>query len=201
MCTSRSAEEHNSKGNTDHCGDKSTKDELRENAANSDLELASGNCLTCSDMEEVAIRKAQKRFQKRVQASCSIVRGCLWSEAQVRWIKDSCQAIWNSDHEVIQTEQLIALEEDHTSFKVNRMTIQTEQLLWTKETTHSKVYAWESEAGVHGQKKTLIQSLTQQSMPVSTDYMKRVWLGSWLASKSYIQVMSLDAPTFQPVWD
>ena len=67
----------------------------------------------------------------------------------------------DSNLEVIQTEQLIALEEDHTSFEVNQMTIQTEQLLWIKEATHPKVYTWESQAKVHGQKKTLVQSLKQ----------------------------------------
>ena len=75
--TSRTTEEHNSEDNTDHSGKKSTKDELREKTADSDLELASGDCLTCSDTEEVAIRTAQNRFWERVQASCSIVRGCL----------------------------------------------------------------------------------------------------------------------------
>ena len=58
VCASRSAEEHNSEENTDHSGDESTQDELRENAANSDLKLASGDCLTCSDTEELAIRMA-----------------------------------------------------------------------------------------------------------------------------------------------
>ena len=57
------------------------QDKLRENAANSDLEEDSGDCLTCSDMEEVAVRTAQKRFWKKVQTFCSIARGCLWSEA------------------------------------------------------------------------------------------------------------------------
>ena len=82
-------------------------------------------------------------------------------EVQVRQIKDSCQAIWDSDHEIVQTEWLITLEEDHTSFEVNRMTIRTEQLLGVKEATHSKVYTWDSEAEAHGQKKTLVQSLKQ----------------------------------------
>ena len=63
---SGSMEEHNSKDNTNHCGDESTQDELRENAIDSDLESASGDCLTCSDMEEVAIRTAPKRFWKRM---------------------------------------------------------------------------------------------------------------------------------------
>ena len=81
---SGSTEEDNSKDNTDHGGNESTQDESRENAADSDLELASGDCLTCSDMKEMAIRTTKKRFQKRLWASCSIVRGCLWSEFQVR---------------------------------------------------------------------------------------------------------------------
>ena len=57
--------------------------------------------------------------------------------------------------------KLITLEEDHTSFKVNKMAIGTDQLFWIKEATHCQVYPWESEAEVHGQKKTLVQSLKQ----------------------------------------
>ena len=41
------------------------------------------------------------------------------------------------------------------------MTIRTEQLLWIKEANHSKIYTWESEPKVLGQKKTLVQSLKQ----------------------------------------
>ena len=139
-----STEEHNSENNTDHSGDKSTQVKLRE--TDFDLELTLRDCLTCSDMNEVGIITTWKRFQKRVQASCSIARGILWSEAQVRWIKDSHWAFWDSDHEVIWTEQLITLKGDHTSFEVNRMTTQTKQLLWIKEATHSKVYTQEPEA-------------------------------------------------------
>ena len=90
VSASWSIEEHNSEDNTDHSGNESTQEESRKNAADSDLESASGGCLTYSDMEEVAIRTAQKRFQK---APCNIMRGCLWSEAEVRHIKDSHQAI------------------------------------------------------------------------------------------------------------
>ena len=56
--TSGSTEEHNSKDNTDQGGNESTQDKLRENAANSDLESASGHCLNCSDTDEVAVRTA-----------------------------------------------------------------------------------------------------------------------------------------------
>ena len=93
--------EHDIEDNTNHCGDKSNQDESRENTANSNLELASVNCLTFSDTEEVAVRTVPKRFQKKVWASCSIARGCLWSEAQLKGIQDSQQAVWESDHEII----------------------------------------------------------------------------------------------------
>ena len=75
---------------------------------------------------------------------------CLWCEAQVKWIEDSHQAIWDSNHEIVQTDLLITLKEDLTPFEVNKMAIRTKQLLWIKEATHSKVYTWESEAKIHG---------------------------------------------------
>ena len=40
MVASGSTEEHDSEDNTNHCGDESTQDEPRENAANSDLEVS-----------------------------------------------------------------------------------------------------------------------------------------------------------------
>ena len=55
MGAPKSTEDHNSRNSTDHGGNESTQDELRENAADSDLESASGDCLTWSDME-LAVR-------------------------------------------------------------------------------------------------------------------------------------------------
>ena len=45
--------EHDSEDNTNHCGDKSNQDESRENAANSNLESAHGDCFTCLQTEQV----------------------------------------------------------------------------------------------------------------------------------------------------
>ena len=115
---SRSTEEDN----TDHSGNESTQDKSRENAADSDLELASVDCLTCSDVEEVVVRTAQNRFWKRVMVSCNILRGCLWSEAQVWWIKDSHQAIWYSNHEVNPDRAADHSQGRSHLFEVNRMT-------------------------------------------------------------------------------
>ena len=104
MVACGSTEPHDSEDNTNHCGDESTHDKLRENVADSDLKSAAGDCLTCLDSEEVAVITAQKRFQKKVRVSCSIAKGCLWLKAQLKWIKDSYQAIWQNSHEIILTE-------------------------------------------------------------------------------------------------
>ena len=66
VVASGTTEEHDGEDITDYCGNKSNQDELRENAANFDLESASGDCLTCSDTEEVAIRTTGKKFWKEV---------------------------------------------------------------------------------------------------------------------------------------
>ena len=52
--------------------------------ADSNLESASGDCITCLDTEEVTVRTVQKKFQRKVRVSCSTAKGCLWSEAQLK---------------------------------------------------------------------------------------------------------------------
>ena len=117
--------------------------------------------LTCSDTDEVVVTTTQKRFWKKVWASCSNAMGCLWSEVQLKSIRDSHQAIWESDHEIIQVEWEIALKGDQTSFNANKMTVRTDQLLHIKEATHSQIHIRDSETEDHGWKKTLMQSLKQ----------------------------------------
>ena len=102
---------------------------LQESVADSGPESATGDCLTCSDTEEVAVNSAHKKVWKRVWASCCIAEGCLWLEAQLKWIGHSHQTVWESDYEVIKTEQELTLKEDCHTFEVNKMTDRTEQLL------------------------------------------------------------------------
>ena len=80
------------------------------------MESASRDYFMCSDTGEVTVRTAQK-YRKRVWASCSLAKGSLWSEAQLKWIGDSCQAVWGHDHEIVRMEWDHALEEDHTLLK------------------------------------------------------------------------------------
>ena len=65
----------------------SSSDSL-ESAADSGPESATGDCFICSDVKEVAVNSTCKKFQKKVCASCSITKGCLWSEAQLKQIAD-----------------------------------------------------------------------------------------------------------------
>ena len=122
-------------------------------------ESAIRDCLTCSDTEEAAINSTCKWFWKKVQASCNIVKVCLWSEAQMKWIGDSCHAVWRVTMK--SSRQQLTLEEDCNSFEVNKMMVRTDQLLQIKEVTHLKIHPCESKAGVQGRKKTLVQSLKE----------------------------------------
>ena len=112
--------------------------------ADSDMESASRNCVTSSDTDKVTIWTTHKKYRKRVQASCSLDMDSIWSEAQLKWISDSCQAVWGYDQEIIRMEQDHALEEDHSSFEMHKMTVRTDQLLHTAEATNCKVYTHES---------------------------------------------------------
>ena len=100
-------------------GDKSdSSSDLQEDAADSGCKSATGYCLMCSDTKEVTINSTHKKFWKKVWASCNITRGCLWSEAQLKQISNSHQAVWESDYKVIQTEQELILKKDCHSFEV-----------------------------------------------------------------------------------
>ena len=125
------------------------------------MESASRDCFICSNTDEVTTRITQKKYRKRVQASCSLGKGGLWSEAQLKWIGDSCQAMWGHDNEMVRTEQDCALEEDCNSFKMCKMMVRTDQLLHIAEAISSKVYTWELEAKAHGWMKALVLSLNQ----------------------------------------
>ena len=62
---------------------------------------------------------------------------------QLKWIDDSHQAVWESDYEVIKTEQELTLKEDCHSFEVNKKMDRTEQLLQIREAMHSKIHLLE----------------------------------------------------------
>ena len=148
--------------NADQGGDEADSgSDSWESAVDSGPKSATRNCLICSENEEAAIESTHKTFWKKVQASCSIAKGCLWIEAQLRQIGDSHHTVWGSNCEVIKTKWDLALKEDCSSFEVNKMTLRTDQLLQIKEATHPKIYPCEPKAEVHRRKKTLVQSLAQ----------------------------------------
>ena len=106
-------------------------DSSREDVADSDMDTASRDCITYLDTDKVTIQTAWKKYWKRVQASFRLSKGSLWTEAQLKRIGDSHQAMWVHDHESVQTEQDHALVEDCNSFEMHRMMVRTDQLLCT----------------------------------------------------------------------
>ena len=59
-------------------------DESREKVADYDIESAPGDCFKCLDTDEVTIRKAHKKYRKRVWASCSLGKDSFWSEDELK---------------------------------------------------------------------------------------------------------------------
>ena len=139
----------------------SDSDSSKEDVANSDMDTTSRDCITCSDTDEVTIWTSWKKHQKRVWASYRLSKDSLWTEAQLKWISDSCQAVWGHNHESIQREWDHTLTEDHNSFEMHRMMVRTNQLLCIAVASNSQIYTRDSEAKAHSQAKTLVLLLKQ----------------------------------------
>ena len=136
------------------------------------MDTASRDFVTCSDIDEVTIQTAWKKYQKRVQVSCRLSKGSFWTEAQLKRIGNSHQAMWGHDHESIQREWDCALVEDCNSFEMCRMMVKTDQLLCIAVATDSQIYTRDSEAEAHGHAKTLVLSLKQYHSTITIS-MKR----------------------------
>ena len=133
-----------------------SKDDADQNNAKSDSgsdlwvsiadsipELVTGeNCLTCSDTEDVTVKLAQKKFHKKVQASCGPTKQGLWKDAQLEQIGNNCTIVWGSDYKAIKTEWDLTLDRDPSSFEVSGMMVCISQIIWIKEATHARnIYA------------------------------------------------------------
>ena len=102
--TLRTTWDQGSESDANHSGASSDLDPSRENMANSNMESGSWDCITCPETDEVTIRTAHQKYRNRVWASCSLGKGSLWSEAQLKWIGNSCHAMWGHNNEIIRTE-------------------------------------------------------------------------------------------------
>ena len=125
------------------------------------MDTASGDCILCSDTDEVVIQTTHKKYQKRLWASYRLSKGSLWTEAQLKRISDSCQDMWGHDHKGVRTERDGTLVEDCNSFEMQNMMVRTDQLLWIAEATDSKSSTRHSETDAHGRAKILVLLLKQ----------------------------------------
>ena len=122
---------------------------------------ASGDCLSCSDTDEICMKLAHKEYRKRIRAFHKSRKGMDWMDAQIKRIEHGHQDMWGHDREVIRAELKCTLADDHTSFEMRQMTTRTDQLIHIAEVTGSKIYTRESEVGAQGLAKALILSLKQ----------------------------------------
>ena len=92
---------------------------------------------------------------------CKLSKGGFWTEAQLRRIGKSHQAMWGHNYQSIQVEQNCALAEDCNSFGMHRIMVRTDQLLHIATTTNSQIYTRDSEAKARAWAKTLALLLKQ----------------------------------------
>ena len=153
--------------------------------ADSNQESVTGDCLSCSDTEEAAVKSSHKNFCKKVQASCRLARWGLWKVAQMAQISKCHQTAWGSDYRVVKTEWELALNEDYSSFKVNKIVVQTNQLLCIKEATDAKISILSSMMPRSKGERRPWCSHWSSCMHVS-GCMRRAWPVPWLACRDFI---------------
>ena len=90
----------------------------RDNVDNSDMDTASGDCLSCSDTDELSVQTAHKKYQKNIWASCKLSKSNLRMETQQKRINNSHHDVWGNNHKIFRTEQKCTLVEDCTSFEM-----------------------------------------------------------------------------------
>ena len=144
----------------------------RGNLVDSDLDTASGDCLSCSDTDEVSIRMAGKKYRKRVRASCKLSKGTDWMDTQMKRIEGGHQDVWGHDHKIIRTEQKHTLADDPTSFKMRRMATRTNQLICIARATGSKLCH-----GVWGRGSRPGKGLSPVCEAVSCSLLQTLWKG------------------------
>ena len=79
----------------------------------SDLDTASGDCLSCSDTNEISMRRACKKYSKRVRASCKLSKDMDWTDTQIKRIEGCHQEVWGHNHEIIRAKWKCALADDY----------------------------------------------------------------------------------------
>ena len=150
-------------GSSKSTGDQASSDSglSRGNLADSDLDTASGDCLSCLNTDEISVSMVHKKYRKRVRASCKLHKGVDWMDTQMKSIWGGHQDVWGHDHKIIRAKQKCALADDHTSFEMRWMATRIDQLIHKAKATGSKIYTRESEAEAQGSGKALVLPLKQ----------------------------------------
>ena len=161
---------------------KSTTDQVssgtrssRGSLLDSNLDTASGECLSCSDTNEISMRTVHKKYRERVRVSYKSSKGVDWMDIQMKRIKGGHQDGRGQDLKIVSTEQRCTLADDHTSFKMRRMATRTDQLICIAKATGSK--STPGSQGAQGSAKALVLSLKQSHAHYYRLYKKGVIQG------------------------
>ena len=106
----------------------------------------------------------------------------------------SHQAVWGRDFGSVQTEWKFALNEDYSSFEVNKMTVWTEPLIPIKEATGVKKSIFGSLRPRSKGRRRPCCSHWNSSMHVSISCMRRAQPMPWLVYIGSIQANPLQQP-------
>ena len=152
-----------SENDTDQSGDESESDcESWESISDSNLESTTGDCLTCSDTEEAAVRSACQKFCKKVQASCRLVRQSLWKVSQmaligkvIRLCRGMTSALSKKSRTLLSRNTLAPLRWTRWKFRLTNCSKSRRQQT-------QKIFILGSMMPMcMGRRKTLVQSLKQ----------------------------------------
>ena len=170
------------------------------NVDDSNLDMASGDCLSCSETDDVSMWPAWKKYRKRVRASCKLSKGTDWMETEMKRIRESHQNIWSHDHKIVRTEWKCALVEDCTSFE-NKGNGNKD---WPAGLDSQSLWLQDLYQGIRGGGLVAWQrpwSCPWNSfMPISTGSTRRRPPGQWWTSKAYTLATPYGIQTYQPVW-
>ena len=134
----------------------------RENVDDSDIDTDSGDCILCSDGDEVGgCMNWLQELPEEDKASCRLGKGGVWTKAQLKQTSDNHQDMWGHDHKSVRSEWDCTLVEDHNSFEMWKMMVRTDQLLHIPKATGPRIYTRDSEIEAHGRAKTLVLLLKQ----------------------------------------
>ena len=108
--------------------------------------------------------------------------------------------LWGSNFNVVKEEWDLTLKEDFRSFGMDKVVVQTEQLLQIKEATDMKIFILGSTRRMYMGRRKPWCNCWNSFMHISTSCTRRGMTMPWSAPRDSIQVMPSGTPTSPLAW-